>query len=44
VRLVHGGTELVGRELRLAQTGNLQTSALLFAAGAAAALYFMFRH
>jgi NADH-quinone oxidoreductase subunit L len=44
VRLVHGGTELLGRGLRLAQTGNLQTSAFLFAAGAAAALYFMFRH
>jgi NAD(P)H-quinone oxidoreductase subunit 5 len=44
VRLVHGGTELLGRELRLAQNGNLQTSAFLFAAGTALALYFMFRH
>jgi NADH-quinone oxidoreductase subunit L len=44
VRLVHGSTELLGRGLRLAQTGNLQTSGFLFAAGAAAALYFMFRH
>jgi NADH-quinone oxidoreductase subunit L len=44
VRLVQGGTELIGRELRLAQTGNLQTYSFLFAAGAAAALYFMFRH
>jgi NADH-quinone oxidoreductase subunit L len=44
VRLVQGGTELIGRELRLVQTGNLQTYSFLFAAGAAAALYFMFRH
>jgi hypothetical protein len=43
VRLIHGGTELFGRTLRLVQTGNLQTAALLFAAGAAVALYFMFQ-
>jgi NADH-quinone oxidoreductase subunit L len=44
VSLIHGATELLGRGLRLAQTGNLQTSGFLFAAGAAVALYFMFRH
>jgi NADH-quinone oxidoreductase subunit L len=41
VRLAHGSAELIGRNLRLAQTGNLQTAALLFAAGAAVVLYFM---
>jgi NADH-quinone oxidoreductase subunit L len=41
VRGVHGSTELIGRALRLAQTGNLQTYALLFAAGIAVVLYFM---
>jgi NADH-quinone oxidoreductase subunit L len=44
VRLVQGGTELCGRGLRLVQTGNLQTYAFLLAAGAAVALYFMFRN
>jgi NADH-quinone oxidoreductase subunit L len=41
VRFVHGTTELTGRGLRLVQTGNLQTYALLFAAGIALVLYFM---
>jgi NAD(P)H-quinone oxidoreductase subunit 5 len=44
VRLVQGGTELAGRGLRLAQSGNIQTYTFLIAAGAAAALYFMLRH
>ena len=39
VRGVHGTTELFGRVLRLAQTGSLQTYALLFAAGVAVVLY-----
>ena len=33
VRGTHGTTELVGRVLRLAQTGSLQTYAFIFAAG-----------
>jgi len=33
VRGTHGTTELAGRALRLFQTGNLQTYALLFALG-----------
>jgi NADH-quinone oxidoreductase subunit L len=41
VRLAHGTVEWTGRVLRLVQTGNLQTYALLLAAGAALALYFM---
>jgi NADH:ubiquinone oxidoreductase subunit 5 (subunit L)/multisubunit Na+/H+ antiporter MnhA subunit len=41
VRLTHGTTEWTGRVLRLVQTGNLQTYALLLAAGAALTLYFM---
>ncbi|MGA2175623.1 MAG: NADH-quinone oxidoreductase subunit L [Verrucomicrobiota bacterium] len=41
IRGLHGSTELSGRALRLAQTGNLQTYALLFAAGIAVVLYFM---
>ena len=40
VRGTHGSTELVGRVLRLAQTGNLQTYAFWFAAGLAAVLVF----
>ena len=40
VRGVHGTTELAGRVLRLAQTGNLQTYAFWFAAGMAALLVF----
>ena len=35
VRGTHGTTELVGRALRLFQTGNLQTYAFLFALGVA---------
>jgi len=41
VRLAHGATEWIGRVLRLVQTGNLQTYALLMAACAALALYFV---
>jgi NADH-quinone oxidoreductase subunit L len=44
VRGVQGTTELFGRGLRLAQTGNLQTYAFLFVVGLAALLYFFFRH
>jgi NADH-quinone oxidoreductase subunit L len=39
VRGTHGTTELLGRALRLVQTGNLQTYAFLFAAGVALVLY-----
>jgi NADH-quinone oxidoreductase subunit L len=39
VRGTHGTTELVGRALRLAQTGNLQTYAILFALGVALVMY-----
>jgi NADH-quinone oxidoreductase subunit L len=39
VRGTHGTTELAGRALRLLQTGNLQTYALLFALGVALVLY-----
>ncbi len=35
IRGVHGSTELVGRALRLVQTGNLQTYTFMFAAGVA---------
>ena len=41
VRGAHGTTEFFGRALRLAQTGNLQTYAFLFAAGVALMLYFV---
>jgi NADH-quinone oxidoreductase subunit L len=44
IRGLHGKTELTGRALRLAQTGNLQTYGLLFAAGIAVVLYFMLMH
>ena len=40
VRGAHGTTELAGRVLRLAQTGNLQTYAFWFAAGIAVLLVF----
>jgi len=40
VRGTHGTTELAGRVLRLAQTGNLQTYAFWFAAGLVALLIF----
>jgi len=43
VRGTHGTTELVGRTLRLVQTGNVQTYAFLFAAGVVFVLYFYFR-
>jgi NADH-quinone oxidoreductase subunit L len=43
VRFVSGGTELLGRGLRLVQCGNLQTYAFLTAAGIALALYLMLR-
>ncbi len=43
VRMTHGSVELLGRGLRLAQTGNLQTYAFLFAAGIAMVLYLMMR-
>jgi NADH-quinone oxidoreductase subunit L len=39
VRGVHGSAEIVGRALRLVQTGNLQTYAFLFAAGVAFLAY-----
>jgi NADH-quinone oxidoreductase subunit L len=39
VRGTHGTTELLGRGLRLLQTGNLQTYAFLFAIGVAFVLY-----
>jgi NADH-quinone oxidoreductase subunit L len=41
VRGAQSGTELVGRALRLVQTGNLQTYAFFFAIGVALVLYFM---
>jgi len=43
VKGVQGVTELAGRGLRLAQTGNLQTYAFLFVISLAALLYFFFR-
>jgi NADH-quinone oxidoreductase subunit L len=41
VRGLSIGTELTGRLLRLAQTGNVQTYAFLFTLGLALLLYFM---
>jgi len=41
IGFVRGGTDLAGRALRLMQTGNLQTYALLFVLGVAALLYFV---
>ena len=41
VRGTHGTTELMGRALRLFQTGNLQTYAFLFAIGVALVLRFV---
>ena len=38
---IRGGTDLSGRVLRLAQTGNLQTYAFLFVLGVALLLYFV---
>jgi NADH-quinone oxidoreductase subunit L len=43
VRGLHGTADLTGRALRLVQTGNLQTYALLFAAGVLLLLYFVLR-
>jgi NADH-quinone oxidoreductase subunit L len=43
VRFISGGTEFLGRGLRLAQSGNLQTYAFLAAAGIALVLYLMLR-
>jgi NADH-quinone oxidoreductase subunit L len=43
VRGTHGTTELAGRALRLLQTGNLQTYALLFALGVALVLYLVLK-
>ena len=43
VKGLHGTTELAGRVLRLAQTGNLQTYAFLLVIGLAALLFFLFR-
>jgi NADH-quinone oxidoreductase subunit L len=44
VRLVHGSTELAGRALRLAQTGNVQAYAFMFVMGAAIILFFVLVH
>jgi len=38
---IRGGTDLSGRALRLAQTGNLQTYTILFVLGVALLLYFV---
>ncbi len=43
VRGTHGTTELIGRALRLVQTGNLQTYAFLFALGVALVLFFVLK-
>jgi NADH-quinone oxidoreductase subunit L len=43
VRGTHGTTELLGRALRLMQTGSLQAYAFLFAAGVALVLYLALR-
>jgi NADH-quinone oxidoreductase subunit L len=43
IGLVRGGTDFTGRALRLVQTGNLQTYALLFVLGVAAVLYFVLK-
>ena len=41
VRLVHGGTELFGRGLRLLQSGSIQTYAFMLVLGVAIVLYFV---
>jgi len=41
IGFVRGSTDLAGRALRLVQTGNLQTYAMLFALGVAVVLYFV---
>ncbi|HEY2952956.1 MAG TPA: NADH-quinone oxidoreductase subunit L [Verrucomicrobiae bacterium] len=43
VRGTHGTTEILGRALRLAQTGNLQTYAFLFVAGVVVVLFLMLK-
>jgi NADH-quinone oxidoreductase subunit L len=43
VKGAQGSTDLFGRGLRMAQTGNLQTYAFLLLIGVAALLYFFFR-
>ena len=43
VRGIQGTTEIFGRGLRLAQTGNLQTYAFLFVVGLAVLLFIFFR-
>jgi NADH-quinone oxidoreductase subunit L len=43
VRGTHGTVELAGRALRLLQTGNLQTYAMLFGLGVALVLYLALR-
>jgi NADH-quinone oxidoreductase subunit L len=43
VIFTRGSTDLTGRALRLLQTGNLQTYAFLFVAGAAVVLWFTLR-
>ena len=44
VRGAHGTTELVGRALRLVQTGNVQTYAFLLVGGVAVLLFFVLFH
>ena len=39
INLIRGGTDITGRALRLVQTGNLQTYALLFVLGVAVLLF-----
>jgi len=41
IGLLRGGTDISGRGLRLLQSGNLQTYALLFVLGVALMLYFV---
>jgi NADH-quinone oxidoreductase subunit L len=41
VRGTSGATDLVGRALRLAQSGSIQTYAFLFVAGVALVLYYV---
>jgi NADH:ubiquinone oxidoreductase subunit 5 (subunit L)/multisubunit Na+/H+ antiporter MnhA subunit len=43
IRGLHGTAELVGRTLRLVQSGNLQTYSFLFAAGLAVVAWFTLR-
>ncbi len=43
VRGTHGTTEILGRALRLAQTGNVQTYAFIFVASVAVVLFFVLK-